>query len=151
MATQTLIIANTSPTVEIYRVNDGANSYIIAQDGYSTNSPNTVSIQIDYSPFLERIATSLETIAVEISTANSSYTLGESLVGMWVALNNLRLDVGDLVLEANSSTQHLNTIASNFEFERAVNVSEMKYADYNDDNFDRLTVVSNEVQNPTQF
>lgn len=64
-ANLTLVVANTSPTVEVYKVEDLANgvNYVLAQDGASTSNPTALSIQIDYTSFYERIASALETIA----------------------------------------------------------------------------------------
>jgi hypothetical protein len=134
MATQTLIIANTNPTVEVYKIVDGANTYILAQDGYSTNAPNTVSIQIDYSNYLERIATSLETYL--------QYLPSIELVASQLANMNDN---------SNTMLSHMQVIADNFEVERAINVLDMKYKEFNDDSFDQFSAVKTEVNNPTQF
>jgi len=65
MATANLIYSNTSPTVEVYTINDSANTknYVMAQDGYSANNPTALSVQIDYSSLYDRMADALETIA----------------------------------------------------------------------------------------
>lgn len=138
MATQSLIIANTSPTVEVYRITDGANSYIIAQDGYSTNAPNSISIQIDYSNALDRIADALEGMGTVLATIDSR-------------LNGITLSINQLSENSNTTTEYIKVISDHYEVERAMNVSDLKNSDFYEEGTDKFAIVKTEIQNPTQF
>lgn len=154
MATQSLIIANTSPTVEVYRIIDGANTYILAQDGFSTNAPNTVSIQVDYSNFYDRIATALEKIADNVDpTIMGGYAqlIVSSIISIDDSMSSVNAQLIKVASAANTNTSYLNTMASHYEVERAINISDLKNDSFNDPGFDQFTAVSNEVKNPTTF
>lgn len=138
MATQILITSNTSPTVEVYRIQDGANSYILAQDGASTGAPTALSVQIDYSNAFDRIADALEGIGSVLATIDSR-------------INGITLSLSQIADNSNVNTVHLNTIADHYEVERAMNVSDLKNGDFYDEGTDKFEIVSEEIKNPTQF
>ena len=166
MATQSLIISNTSPTVEVYRIIDGANTYILAQDGDSSAAPLSLSIATDYSPLYSRIATALETIANNSNTivshlanvntsldtlANKITTIDSNFLALSNAIVSMNLDLSELSTEANTSNKYMKVMADNAEIERAMNVSDLRYADFNKGDFDQYGTVANEVRNPTKF
>jgi len=152
MATQTLIIANTNPTVEVYKIIDGANTYILAQDGYSTNAPNTVSIQVDYSSYLDRIATALESIATSaLYQATDVGIIKNSILSTNSSLETIATKITSMTDSANSSSESLQVLAGSFEVERAINVADLKFSNFNDDDFDQFDAVKDEINNPTQF
>ena len=138
MATQSLIIANTNPTVEVYRITDGANSYVLAQDGASTGSPTALSVQVDYTNAYDRIADALEGIGTVLATIDNR-------------MNSISLSLTQIAENSNSSVEYLKTAADHYEVERAMNISDLKFEDFNDDGFNQFNAVQTEIQNPTQF
>lgn len=152
MATISLIAANTSPTVEVYRITDGANSYIIAQDGASTSSPTALSIQVDYTDVLERIASHLESIATSaLYQATDVGIIKNQILEITTSLDTVASSINLLKDTSNTSSQHLETVAAHFEVERAMNVADLKEPDFYEENFDKFNTVKAEINNPTQF
>lgn len=138
MATQSLIIANTSPTVEVYRIQDGANSYILAQDGASTGAPTALSVQIDYTNAFDRIADALEGIGSVLATLDGR-------------INGISLSLSSIAESSNLSAQYLKTTADHYEVERAMNVSDLKNPTFYEEGVDKFAIVSEEINNPTEF
>jgi hypothetical protein len=127
-----LIVANTNPIVEVYKVNDSAANnriYVLAQDGASDNNPTALSIQIDYSVLYDRIADALETLALNSTIIKDS-------------LNTIAAEITSIDNSLTSSNSHLNVIKNHFSLERAI----LAAVDIKPDD---LLAIKAEIKNPT--